>query len=150
MEDACFSRFSEGDRVSVEVCGEYEELSAAEWGLVPEEYSGMTLRASPMRIEHPLRYQHRRMLLAVAEAGLAVPFKKHWSLRKNVKTGEPSDDVVVLFCFVYTIGVLVSAMALMSEFRWHKRVNTSRQSVAGRWRLRLPWTKTTTARPFSA
>ncbi|KAL1466324.1 hypothetical protein MTO96_042817 [Rhipicephalus appendiculatus] len=149
-ESDCFGMVSEGEHVAVKACGEYEVLAAADWGLVPGERSEMTLRASPMRIDHPLRYQHRRMLLAVAETGLAVPFMKRPSHRKRIKEEEPSEDTLHVFCVVYEIGVLLSSVALVSEVLWHKWVNRRRKSTAVCWRLRLPWTRTTTVRPFSA
>ncbi|KAL1477608.1 hypothetical protein MTO96_035602 [Rhipicephalus appendiculatus] len=145
----CFGMVSEGEHVAVKPCGAYEVLAAAEWDLVPEERSEMTLWASPMSIDHPLRYQHRRMLLAVAETGLAVPFMKRPSHQKSIKEEEPSEDTVLFSFVVYAIGVLLSSVALMSEVLWHKWVNRRRKSTAVCWRLRLPWTRTTTVRPFS-
>ncbi|KAL1477959.1 hypothetical protein MTO96_035338 [Rhipicephalus appendiculatus] len=145
-------------------CGEPEILEAAEWGLVLGERYGLLLQASPMRMDHPRRYQHRRMLLAVTEAGLAVPFRRKRARERHIGSSglekrrppesksdeEESSATLLLFCAVFGLGVFVSTVALMSEILWHKWVNRSRNSGAVRWRLRLPWKRTTAVRPYSA
>ncbi|KAL1445232.1 hypothetical protein MTO96_029279 [Rhipicephalus appendiculatus] len=108
----------------------------------------MHLLASPMRMDHPLRYQHRRMLLAVTEAGLAMPFRERRVPQSKSKE-EASSPTLLLICVVYGLGIYVSTMALISEVFWHKWVNRRRKSRAICWRLRLPWTRTTAVRPFS-
>ncbi|KAL1483884.1 hypothetical protein MTO96_032896 [Rhipicephalus appendiculatus] len=130
-------------------CGEYDVLSAAEFGLVPGQQYGLDLQASPMRLDHPLRYQHRRIFLAVSEAGLAKPFMKRERPPETKSKEEESSTTLILFCAVYGLGVFVSTVALMLEVLWHKWVNRRRDHGAVCWRLRLPWTRTTTVRPFS-
>ncbi|KAL1477139.1 hypothetical protein MTO96_035984 [Rhipicephalus appendiculatus] len=145
----CYRMASEGAYVAMTTCGEYDVLSAAEWGLVPGEQYGLYLQTSPMRLDHPLRYQHRRLFLAVSEAGLAKPFMRHRP-HESKPNEEESSATLLLFCAVYGLGVFVSAAALMSEVLWHKWVNRRRNSRALCWRLRLPWPRTATVRPFSA
>ncbi|KAL1468834.1 hypothetical protein MTO96_041233 [Rhipicephalus appendiculatus] len=108
-------------------CGEYDVQSAADWGLLPGEQYELDLQASPMRLDHPLRHQHRRIFLAVREAGLAKPFMKRRPPESKRKE-EESSATLLLFCAAYGLGVFVSTLALMSEVLWHKWVNRRRNS----------------------
>ncbi|KAH6925301.1 hypothetical protein HPB50_003392 [Hyalomma asiaticum] len=120
-DSECYRMASDGAYVAMTTCGESEIQAASEWGLVHGEYKGLQLQASTMRMDHPLRYQHRRILLAVAESGLAVPFQRRRGPQRKREDAEDSSDALLLFCTVYALGVLVSTLALACEIVLHRK-----------------------------
>ncbi|KAL1446620.1 hypothetical protein MTO96_044524 [Rhipicephalus appendiculatus] len=73
--DECYEKAGSGTHVAFSTCTD-EELSAAyRWNLVPSDRFGIMPQVSAMHIWNPLRYAHRRVLLAIAEGGLDVPHK---------------------------------------------------------------------------
>ncbi|KAL1484663.1 hypothetical protein MTO96_032453 [Rhipicephalus appendiculatus] len=75
------------------------------------------MQAPAIHILNLLRYQHRRLLLATAEAGLAGRHRRH----EVAPTGDRSDEVEPFFLYFvsYSVGCAISSVAVAGEILVH-------------------------------
>ncbi|KAH7959575.1 hypothetical protein HPB49_012025 [Dermacentor silvarum] len=95
------------------MCTDDEVITAAQCSLIPGELTFTCLRLAGLHPENPLRYQHRRLLQAIAEGGLSVP---HRRLTTPVETRYVEEDETFRLLFtLYGIGCAISFAALAIE-----------------------------------
>ncbi|XP_077512875.1 uncharacterized protein LOC144124084 [Amblyomma americanum] len=117
----CYQKTSEGRHVALSVCTDNEVAVASQWGLVPGEHHLTMLQATAMHSLNPLRYQHRRLVLAVAEAGLAIPQRGMAVNRRGSHDGGQKEPLV-LYCGVYILGCTLSCGAFVGELFMQSRL----------------------------
>ncbi|KAH7959336.1 hypothetical protein HPB49_010451 [Dermacentor silvarum] len=115
----CYKGAQKGTFVAAfSMCTDDEVFTAAQHSLIPGEPMFTFLRMAGLHSENPLRYQHRRLLQAIAEGGLSVP---HRRLTTPVETRYAEEDETVRLLFtLYGIGCAISFSALAIELGVHR------------------------------
>ncbi|KAH7938161.1 hypothetical protein HPB49_021014 [Dermacentor silvarum] len=100
-------------QVALSTCSDEDVSSASQLGLTPSNSLCTFTQLAAMKALHPDRYQHRRILLAIAEHGLAVP---HWRRAiPRMSDQDPGAQPLVLYFGAYLVGCAVSCAALAAE-----------------------------------
>ncbi|KAH7937394.1 hypothetical protein HPB49_011519 [Dermacentor silvarum] len=109
----CYEKTLAGTHVALSTCGDEDISSASQLSLNPSSSLCSFTQLAAMQALHPARYQHRRILLAIAEHGLAVP---HWRRAiPRMKDEDPGALPFFLYFGVYLVGCAMSCAALAAE-----------------------------------
>ncbi|KAH7937870.1 hypothetical protein HPB49_017007 [Dermacentor silvarum] len=109
----CYEKTLAGTHVTLSTCSDEDVSSASQSGLTPSNSLCTYTELAAMQALHPARYQHRRILLAIAEHGLAVPHWRRAIPRMSVE--DPGEQPLVLYFGAYIVCCAVSCAALAAE-----------------------------------
>ncbi|KAH7949255.1 hypothetical protein HPB49_006643 [Dermacentor silvarum] len=109
----CYAKAQAGSHVALSTCSDQDVSAASQWGLVPSDDLFTFPQLFVIHWLNPARLQHRRILFAIAEHGLAVPHRRriHPQMMDENRGTEPFH----LYFGVYLAGCALSCAAFAAE-----------------------------------
>ncbi|KAH7932916.1 hypothetical protein HPB49_004895 [Dermacentor silvarum] len=109
----CYAKAQAGSHVVLSTCSDQEVSAASQWGLAASNDLFTFPQMFILHWQNPVRLQHRRILFAITEHGLAVPHRRRvLPQMSDEDLGAESFD---LYFGVYLAGCVLSCAALAAE-----------------------------------
>ncbi|KAH7937223.1 hypothetical protein HPB49_009019 [Dermacentor silvarum] len=109
----CYAKAHAGSHVMLSTCSDQELSAASQRGLAPSNDLFTFPQVFAIYWLNPARYQHRRILFAIAEHGLAVPHQRR--VQPQMIDEDLGAEPFQLYFRVYLAGCAVSCASLAAE-----------------------------------
>ncbi|KAL1416751.1 hypothetical protein MTO96_000697 [Rhipicephalus appendiculatus] len=112
----CYEKAHAGTHFALSSCSDEEVSAASQWGLTPSIDLATLPQVAGIHALNPARYQHRRILLAIAEHGFEVAHRRR--VAQLVIADHPGAQPFELYGGIYLVGCAMSCVALAAELLW--------------------------------